>query len=311
MHFGHRPGGIAKGTSRPRQRTPLCCLLLLVTCGPGCQTRTARPGTASLQGEKVEDAVFHSASLQRDMRYRILVPGDYDKGGRFPVLYLLHGLYGDYRNWDTRTGLEGYARNLDLLMVMPDADDSWYTNRATGPGDKFEDYVAKDLLSEIDGKYRTIRERPGRAIAGLSMGGYGALKFAFKYPNLFAFAGSLSGALDAAQNLDTLRPEFRAKLLEVFGKEGSPTRVENDVFRLLDAPHETAYPYLYLACGTGDFFLETNRAFVGQLSSRKIAYEYHETPGQHTWDYWDKALEPMLQAVRRTIPEAVPRAQAR
>lgn len=311
MHFDYRPSSIAARTSPPRPKGPLCCLLLLVTCGAGCQTRTARFGVASGQRDKVEDAVFHSASLQRDMRYRMLVPGDYDKGGKFPVLYLLHGLYGDYRNWDTKTGLENDARNLHLLIVMPDADDSWYTNSATAPGDKFEDYVAKDLISEIDGKYRTIRERPGRAIAGLSMGGYGAMKFALKYPNLFAFAGSLSGALDAAQNLDTLRPDFRAKLLEVFGKEGSPTRAENDVFRLLDAPRETSYPYLYLACGTRDFFLETNRAFVAQLSLRKIAYEYHETPGEHTWDYWDKELEPMFEALRRTVPEAGSRGQAR
>lgn len=309
-HFGHRLSRIAIGIKR--QRTALCCLLLLVTCGTGvCQQTTARSGTASGQGETLEDAVFHGVSLQRDMRYRMLVPRDYDKGGRFPVLYLLHGLYGDYRNWDTKTRLENYARNLHLLIVMPDADDSWYTNSTTVPGDKFEDYVAKDLIREIDEKYRTIPERRGRAIAGLSMGGYGALKFAFKYPNLFAFAGSLSGALDAAQNLDTLRPEFRAKLLEVFGKEGSATRAENDVFRLFDARDGTAYPYLYLACGTRDFFLDANRAFVRQLSSRKIAYEYHETPGEHSWDYWDNALEPMLQAIERTLPEVVPPAQGR
>lgn len=298
--------------SRTRQRTPLCCLLLLLTCGAAfCQKTTAKASSASAQKETVKDAVFHSASLQRDMRYRILVPHDYDQGGRFPVLYLLHGLYGDYLNWDTRTGLETYAQNLHLLIVMPDADDSWYTNSATVAGDKFEDYVAKDLILEIDEKYRTIRERRGRAIAGLSMGGYGALKFALKYPDLFAFAGSLSGAFDAAQNLDTLRPEFRARLLEVFGKEGSPTRAQNDIFRLLDAPHETPYPYFYLACGTGDFFLDTNRAFVRQLSSRKITYEYHETPGEHTWEYWDKALQPMLQAVERTVVEAVPHTQER
>jgi putative tributyrin esterase len=312
MHFRHCLSRIASGTSRTRQRTPLCCLVLLVICGSGvCQQTTAGSGAAIRQEETVKDAVFHSVSLQREMRYRIIVPRDYDEGGRFPILYLLHGLYGDYRNWDTKTSLENYARNVHVLIVMPDADDSWYTNSATVTGDKFEDYVAKDLIREIDEKYRTIRERGGRAIAGLSMGGYGAVKFAFKYPNLFAFAGSLSGALDAAQNLDTLRPEFRAKLLEVFGKEGSPTRAENDVFRLLDAREDTAYPYLYLACGTGDFFLDTNRALVRQLSSRKIAYEYHETPGEHSWDYWDKALGPMLQAIERTVPEAAPRAQAR
>jgi S-formylglutathione hydrolase FrmB len=211
------------------------------------------------------------------MKYRILLPVEYEKGGRFPVLYLLHGLYGAYQNWDTRTGLENYARKFHLLIVMPDADDSLYTNSATVPADKFEDYIAKDLISEIVGKYRTIGERHARAIAGISMGGYGALKIALKYPKLFAFAGSLSGALNAATDLDESRPEFRQKLLEVFGGGGDPVRRENDVFLLLNKPHETAFPYFYLACGTADPLLETNRAFVQQLSPTNIPYEYHET----------------------------------
>jgi putative tributyrin esterase len=285
-------------------------LLILLSCGSGfCQNAAAKPKTAISHRAFVKDAVFRSASMQRDMRYRLLLPHDYDKGGRFAVLYLLHGLYGDYKNWDTRTGLENYARNLHLLIVMPDADDSWYTNSATVPGDKFEDYIVKDLIPEVDEKYLTIRERHARAIAGLSMGGYGAIKFALKYPDLFAFAGSVSGALNAAQNLDTLRPEFRPRLLEVFGNEGSPTRAENDVFRLLDRPNRTTYPYVYLACGTADSFLDVNRALADQLLSQKIAYEYHETPGDHSWEYWDGTLLPMLQAVKHAIvdPMANPR----
>src|SRR6266699_6773087 len=117
------------------------------------------------------------------MHYRVIIPRDYATGGRVPVIYLLHGLYGDYQNWDTRTGLENYVQNFHLLIVMPDADDSWYTNSATIPADKFEDYIATDLISEIDEKYRTIGERHARAIAGLSMGGYGAVKLGMKYPD--------------------------------------------------------------------------------------------------------------------------------
>jgi len=263
--------------------------------------KTVANSLASSQKVLAKDAVFHSTSLQRDMRYRVLYPRDYANGGRFPVLYLLHGLYGDYLNWDTRTGLENYARNLPLLIVMPDANDSWYTNSATVPQDKFEDYIAKDLISEVDENYRTIRDRHGRAIAGLSMGGYGALKLGLKYPELFVFAGSLSGALNAPQKLDTLRPDFRAKLLEVFGNQGSPQRTENDIFLLLNSSRQTPYPYLSLACGEDDFFVDANRAFVLQLSSRKLVYQYHETPGGHTWEYWDGALEPMLQAVEHVI----------
>jgi putative tributyrin esterase len=244
-----------------------------------------------------QDGVFRSNSLGRDMYYRVLMPGGCDKGERLPVLYLLHGIYGDYKNWDTRTRLETYAKDLRMIIVMPNGDDSWYTNSATVPADKFEDYVATDLISEIDKKFKTIRDRHARAIAGLSMGGYGAVKLGLKYPELFVFSGSLSGAFNAAQNLDKLRPDFRARLLEVFGDEGSRTRAESDVFTLLNVPHTARYPYFYLACGSADFLLDTNRAFAQQLSSRNLPYEYHEAPGGHTWEYWDNSVQPLLKAV--------------
>jgi putative tributyrin esterase len=281
----------------------LYSLFLLFFSG-GALSRQTTPVVCSPQRVFVKDFSFHSTSLERDMRYRVIFPRDYNRGGRFPVLYLLHGLYGDYLNWDTRTGLQNYAQNLRLLIVMPDAGDSWYTNSATVRADKFEDYVAKDLISEIDDKFPTIRNRDARAIAGLSMGGYGAIKLALKYPGLFVFAGSLSGALNAGQNLYAQRPEFRAKLLEVFGPEGSTARADNNVFLLVSAPRQTRDPYFYLACGTSDFFLETNRAFVRQLSSRKIPYEYHETAGGHAWEYWDAAVQPMLRVIGRTVAGA-------
>jgi len=192
----------------------VCCFILLSTLRLTlAQTTVSPPTSAGINESRAQDAVFHSPSLNRDVHYLVLVPHDYGNGRSFPVLYLLHGLYGDYKNWDSRTGLERYAKTLPFLIVMPDADDGWYTNSVTVPGDRFEDYIAKDLVSEIDAKYRTIRERRARAIAGLSMGGYGAVKLALRYPELFAFAASLSGALNAPRDLDQLRPDFRAKLL--------------------------------------------------------------------------------------------------
>ena len=283
-------------------KTSVFCLVLSFVLFVSCALALANKKAAIKGSQKsprshVSDAIFHSASLDRDMHYRVLLPLSYENGGRFPVLYLLHGIYGDYKNWDTMTGLENYTKNFHAIIVMPDADNSWYTNSATVAADKFEDYISKDLIAEIDNKYRTIHDGHQRAISGLSMGGYGAVKLGVKYPELFAFAGSLSGAFNAPVNLDVLRPDFRTKLLEVFGGEGSPTRRQNDVFLLLNAPHQNPYPYFYLACGSADFFLETNRALTQQLSSRNLAYEYHETAGGHTWEYWDQALQPLLRAV--------------
>jgi putative tributyrin esterase len=282
-----------------RRKAGVCCLMMLLNSVAALSQKTSSPTPESLSNARAVDHIFRSSSLNRDMHYLILLPHDYAGGKRFPVLYLLHGLYGDYKNWDTRTRLEADAESLPLLIVMPDAGDSWYTNSATKPADKFEDYIAKDLISEIDGKYRTIPDKSSRAIAGLSMGGYGAVKLALKYPERFAFVGSLSGAFNAAQNLDDLRPDFRNKLLEVFGAAANHTRAENDVFLLLKDSH--AYPYFYLACGSADFFLDTNRALAAHLSRQKIPYEYHETQGGHDWQYWDSALDSMLKAVSRTL----------
>ena len=282
---------------RRKRKVVVFVFVLLLTCQVGVSQKTA--AAENVRNQFVREAVFHSASLNREMHYLVLLPRDYASGRRFPVLYLLHGLYGDYKNWDTRTHLESAAAKLAFLIVTPDADDSWYTDSAAKPGDRFEDYIVKDLISEVDGRYRTIREKRARAIAGLSMGGYGSVKMALKHPDLFAFAGSLSGAFNATQNLDDLRPEFRARLLDVFGRSGSTTRKENDVFLLLKSSRDS--PYFYLACGANDFFLDINRAVAAQLSAQNLRYEYHETPGGHTWEYWDAALDALLQAVARSL----------
>jgi putative tributyrin esterase len=286
------------------KRVLIRCLfmVLVATCTAQVQRNAAPPSNKMPEScVRVRDGAFHSAALDREMKYRILLPCLYRAGGRrFPVLYLLHGLYGDYLNWDTRTNLESYAEKYELIVVMPDAGDSWYTNSATDPRDKFEDYIAKDLVAEIDGKFRTLRSRNKRAIAGLSMGGYGALKIALRYHVDFAFAGSLSGALDAPQDLGNKKPEFRAQLVRVFGPPGSAVRADNNVFSLLhNAPKDL--PHFYLACGTEDDFLQVNRDFATQLSSRGASYEYDETAGGHAWDYWDRSVQDLLRVVARVI----------
>ncbi len=283
------------------------CLLavLAASCAAQVQSQAApRSNKTPESCVRIKDGAFRSTSLDRQMKYRVLLPCGYQRGvERFPVLYLLHGLYGDYLNWDTNTHLERYASHYKLIVVMADAGDSWYTNSATDPKDKFEDYIARDMVAEIDGKFRTLRSRRARGIAGLSMGGYGALKIALRYHTDFAFAGSLSGALNAPRDLDDRRPDFRVQLLKVFGPSGSPVRADNNVFTLLQSSGAKDLPYFYLACGSADYFLPVNRDFVAQLSSRGAAYEYHETPGGHAWDYWDRSLPDLLRAAADAISD--------
>jgi len=236
------------------------------------------------------------------MKYRILLPSDYGTSTqRYPVLYLLHGLQGDYTNWDTRTRLREYAAPLQLIVVMPDADDSWYLNSAARPQDRFEDYIAKDLIAEIDQKYRTMATRESRAVAGLSMGGYGALKFALKYPNLFIFAASFSGTVAVAH--DDYRPRagerYHQFLLQILGPAGTEAWKSNDLFALAEKDDSSRLPYLWLSCGTADFLLDGNRQFVALLQQHHIAYTYTEAPGGHSWTVWDDELPVMLRELAR------------
>ncbi len=250
----------------------------------------------------IRDASFSSASLGRAMKYRILFPAGYERStSRYPVLYLLHGLTGAYSDWESRTHLAQYAQPLQLIMVMPDAGDSWYTNSVTVPQDKFEDYIANDLIREIDQHYRTIASRHGRAIAGLSMGGYGALKLGLKYPGRFAFAASFSGALDVARD-PAFAGSYQEEIAKIFGPENDAVRKQNDVFALAQSADPSRLPFLYFDCGTEDQFANSNREFAALLQQRKIAHEYRELPGAHDWQYWDRQLPEMLRVMAAHIP---------
>jgi S-formylglutathione hydrolase FrmB len=236
-----------------------------------------------------------SAALGRTMKYRVLLPADYGASAtQYRALYLLHGLDGDYMDWSTRTELARIARGLPLVVIMADGENAWYTN-AEGGGARFEDYVADDLIKDVERKYRVIRSRYGRAIAGLSMGGYGALKIALKRPGLFAAAGGFSSALAITDPaFADAFPAYRDQFVQIFGPAGSETRAVNDVLLLAAKVRPESAPVFYFDCGTSDGFIESNRAFAAALQKRGFAYEYHEVAGGHTWEYWNRRLEVFL-----------------
>ena len=251
-----------------------------------------------------DDAVA-SAALNRTMKYRVLLPEGYDSSGvQYRALYLLHGLTGDYLDWSTRTELSGIARGLPIVIVMPDGENSWYVNAAE-KGPRFEDYIADDLVRDVERKYRVIRSRYGRAIAGLSMGGYGALRIALKRPDVFVAAGGFSSALGVtepkfAENL----VRFREELARIFGPAGSETRAANDILLIAGSAKPETAPALYIDCGTSDGLLASNRELVAILQKRGFNYEYHEVPGAHTWDYWNRRLEVFLPWLLRAFTPA-------
>ena len=242
----------------------------------------------------VDDSVA-SAALGRTMKYRVLLPDDYERSAtQYRALYLLHGLGGDFMDWSTRANLAQAARGLPLVIVMPDGENAWYTN-AADKGPRFEDYVADDLVKDVEAKYRVIRSRYGRAIAGLSMGGYGALKIALKRPERFAAAGGFSSALGATDpKFADQFPSFRDQLNKIYGPAGGETRAANDIFLLAGKARVETAPSLYVDCGTADGLLDGNRQLVAILQTRRFKYEYHEVPGAHTWDYWNRRVEVFL-----------------
>jgi len=285
--------------------------LCAVAAAPSFQSLTEphsspkRGAAARREALTVEDVTFRSASLNRDMPYRIYLPQKYaQSGSRFPVLYLLHGIYGNFKDWDTQSHLRQYAQNLDLIIVMPDGGNNWYVNSATVAQNRYEDYIVNDLIAEVNGRYRTIASRDSRAIAGLSMGGYGSLNLALKHAELFSFAGSLSGALNAPSDLGPRQLEFQVSLLEAFGPPGSTARNENDVFLRLKQADVSRLPYIYLACGDSDAFSDLNRQFAAQLLAEHAHYEAHDAPGGHDWKFWDKSIREMLPVLMRTLNPA-------
>lgn len=254
---------------------------------------------------RVQDRTFQSGSLSRPMRYRVLLPSEYSSGNFYPVLYLLHGWHGDYENWTTLTNLTGYTKDLGLIVVMPDAEDSWYVDSATAPQDRFEQYIVHDLIDDVEHHWHALRSSHHRAIAGISMGGYAAVKFALKYPDMFATAASLSGAFNAPlPELASVRPEFRPSLDNAFGPVSSRTRSENDIYRLATYVSSALVPYLFIDCGYQDAtFLAPNRKLVSILSQREFQYEYHEHRGAHTWKYWDEHLPEILDITMRYVAD--------
>ena len=248
-------------------------------------------------GVRVETVQLSSALLGRAAPYRVVLPPRYglvtSRGTRYPVLYMLHGWGGDYDSWLTRSSLARYAAEHRLIVVTPEGGRGWYTDGAAG-GAPYESHLLREVIPDVDRRFRTIAERRGRGVAGYSMGGYGALKLGFKHPELFAFAGSTGGALDAASRTDD-----DESITQTFGEPGSAVRAENDLPRLArEFPEQRrgALPFFYLDCGLGDPWFAVNRDFAALLAERKFAYEYRQRPGQHIWPYWDAQAPEILRA---------------
>ncbi|WP_241507256.1 alpha/beta hydrolase [Aquimarina sediminis] len=226
--------------------------------------------------------------MNKNIRNVVILPNGYStQKEKFPVLYLLHGVGGDYSDWVIKAPkIKEYSDKNNIIIVCPDAGvTSWYFDSPIDDQMNYETYISKELVNFIDTTYNTSPEKNSRAITGLSMGGHGALYLAFKHQDVWGAAGSMSGGVDICQfpnNWDI------AKRLGEYS-DNKKVWEQHTVTNLI--PLLKGDLKLIIDCGYDDFFFDVNKQFHNKLVKRKIEHDYIERPGKHNWDYWSNAIQ--------------------
>jgi len=211
-----------------------------------------------------------SAEYGGQQVFAILLPTSYEGSDlRYPVVYLFPGGGQDHTAYVSRNAFRTTARMHDVIVVMP-APDRRYGSLGPDGQARFHDFVATELVAYVDGHYRTVADRDGRAIGGLSQGGGIAVMTSLQHPDVFGLVGAFSAALRE----DTAATELPA----------------------------SGAPFFYVSCGTGDSLLPASRAFAARLDERGIAHEYHEVPGgAHNWAFWDPEVTAFLELAAKRL----------
>lgn len=273
----------------------LLLALALVSCSRHDEPPPDHPRLT--HGVKMIDVTFHSAALNRDMPYRAILPASFASNQKLPVLYLLHGGGGGFHDWSNYSDVAGYA-GRGMILVMPEGNNSYYTNSAGRPQDRYEDYIVHDLITDVEQRFPAAAGRTHRAIAGISMGGFGAVVLALKHPELFVFAGGLSSALDVPSRPFSIKRvgQYRQHS-SIFGPWGSHGRRASDPFVLVRSADPAQTPYLFLTCGDQEGLLPTNRRFAAMLQAQHLSYEFHTMPGGHDWNQWNRNVPGLMKNV--------------
>lgn len=250
---------------------------------------------------KVDSLDVPSAVMQKNLKAVIVTPNSYSKGKTtYPVLYLLHGGSGRFSDWISKTPDKMLLQNLsdqyNLIIVTPEGEPlGGYIDSKFQKDSQFETYITKEVIEKIDNTYRTIRDRKGRVITGLSMGGHGALYLSARHPDLYCAAGSMSGAVDLDRKNWKIAPDFEKQIAAPFerilGSVGATPDLyaANSVVNMVDKL-KTNDLKIIIDCGVDDFLIEPNRELHRRLVYNKTPHDYTERPGGHTWDYWENSL---------------------
>jgi putative tributyrin esterase len=282
------------------RRIALATALALIPLA-SCHRNARVPDTPrQFPGVVLQDVTFYSPSLARNVTYRVYLPAI--RGAqKLPVVYLLHGGGGDYRDWSLDSDAGQYAAQ-GFILVMPDGALSYWVNAAMASKDRYGDFLTSDLIHDVEERFSAIPDRSGRAIVGISMGGYAAVRLALTRPELFAFAGAISPAI----HVPTMRFSWRrfwqsVRLRRVFGPDQSPTRQAGDVFQELKIADPAATPYLYITAGTRDPMVDQIRRLSTALDRRGFHHELRILPGGHDWNEWNAQIPGCFSKLIETI----------
>lgn len=243
-----------------------------------------------VQAGQVDTVEIYSAAMHKAIPCLIITPSDYSVlGNPYPTLYLLHGWSGNYTGWHQEAPqLPALADRYQVVIVCPDGGyDSWYLDSPVDSTVRYDTHLSKEVVAYVDHYYHTRSGRTGRAIAGLSMGGHGAMSLAIRHPEVFGAVGSICGGMD-------LRP-FKKNGWDLQGVLGSPdTHWQNwedySVINLVPRL-KSGELQIIIDCGLSDFFLDVNRAMHQRLLEAHIPHEYTERPGEHNAAYWGSAID--------------------
>jgi len=259
---------------------------------------------AQQRGKVFDDKVMKSAILGRDVNYTIYLPPDYDISSRkYPVLFLLHGYGGNYTNWLHLGEMDRTADKLinegtiaPLIIVAADAKNSWYINNFANTV-RYEDMYITELIPHIEKTYKTLGNKSGRAIGGLSMGGYGSLLYSLKYPDMFSVCVAMSsGVFTDAEVIERVKEDnSRYDIMEIFGV--SDTTLSDhwhansiiDIVKKLPNDKKKSVKF-YIDCGDDDFLYCGNSTLHITMRDLKIEHEYRVRDGAHNWTYWRQCL---------------------
>jgi putative tributyrin esterase len=274
-------------------------LFAIVLLLSGCRKKDEAPPpdhprlTANVS---LRDITFHSAALNRDMQYRVIMPLNVP-AQKLPVVYLLHGGGGVFRDWSNYSDVARFAE-ARLILVMPEGASSYYTNAVDPPQDRYEDYIAQDVIADVESKFPAATGRANRAIAGVSMGGFGAVKLGLRHPELFMFVGGMSSAIDVPRRAFAFRRFHQSRHYEsIFGVAGSQTRRDNDPMILVRSANPETAPYFFLTCGEQEGLLPANREFAGLLEQHHFRFEFHTVAGGHNWEQWNAWLPGLFRSL--------------